>query len=352
MEKCSTRILAASLCFAFVILISYTKVSENLQQSQRMLTNFTLGNKGTETLTRQGNDIRHFDAKKCPPGSIIWNASYMAPIHSDCPTLFIVGTPKGGTTSMLEFVSMHSDFEGAELRTGKFGGKGELNFFRRRGMTWDQYKKHFPTGVITGESSTWYMSECEVPKRIFQFCGKKAKVVMLLRNPVHRIISHYVMEKMWGQHKSFSIEDYVSLHLNKYIATATQPQFHIRNVTNEWDKQRCMPRNTNLINFGLYYPQIMNWLCNFPAENIMIIQSEEFYQYPSRVVTQVLHFIGLSSLSEEDYAAISSTVYNKGNYDKYGVRMSDKQLKQLHNLYRPFNAALFELLYWNSVDWS
>ena len=156
-----------------MILISY---SENLQQSQRTLTNFTLGNKGTETLTRLGNDIRHFDAKKCPPGSIIWNASYMAPIHSDCPTLFIVGTPKGGTTSMLEFVSMHPDIEGAELRTGKFGGKGELNFFRRRGMTWDQYKKHFPTGVITGESSTWYSQSVKFLRGSFSSVVGKLKL--------------------------------------------------------------------------------------------------------------------------------------------------------------------------------
>ena len=30
---------------------------------------------------------------------------------------------------MLEYVSMYPDFEGAKLRTDKFGGKDELNFF-------------------------------------------------------------------------------------------------------------------------------------------------------------------------------------------------------------------------------
>ena len=94
-----------------------------------------MATRSTETLTRVGSDIRHFDVNKCPPGSIIWNTSYMVSIHSDCPTLFIVGTPKGGTTSMLEYVSMYPDFEGAKLRTDKFGGKGELNFFRKRSMT-------------------------------------------------------------------------------------------------------------------------------------------------------------------------------------------------------------------------
>ena len=42
---------------------------------------------------------------------------------------------------------------------------------------------------------------------------------------------------------------------------------------------------------------------------------------------------------------MSSTAYNKGNYDKYGTKMSDKQLKKLHDLYRPFSAELFELLH-------
>ena len=78
---------------------------------------------------------------------------------------------------------------------------------------------------------------------------------------------------------------------------------------------------------GLYYPQVMNWLCNFPAENIMIIQSEEFSFKSCN--TGVIHFIGLNSLPEENYNAMSSTAYNKGNYDKYGAKMSDKQLKKL-----------------------
>ena len=46
----------------------------------------------------------------CMHGSIIWN--YMVLIHSDSPALFIAGTPRGGCTSMLEYVS---DFEGANF---------------------------------------------------------------------------------------------------------------------------------------------------------------------------------------------------------------------------------------------
>ena len=70
------------------------------------------------------------------------------------------------------------------------------------------------------------------------------------------------------------------------------------------------------------------------------------------ILQEVLHFIGLNSLPEEKNTAVNTTVYNKGRYDKFDTRMSDKRLKQLHNLYKPFNKALIELLYWEDVDWS
>jgi len=49
-------------------------------------------------------------------------------------------------------VSMHPGFEGAELRKKGFA-RGEIFYFTRHDMTWYQYKKHFPTGVVTGEST-------------------------------------------------------------------------------------------------------------------------------------------------------------------------------------------------------
>ena len=83
----------------------------------------------------------------------------------------------------------------------------------------------------------------------------------------------------------------------------------------------------------------------------MIIQSEEFYNNPTTVVSQVLHFINLTSLSEENIT-IGTAIYNKGNYKKFNTSISDKLLKELHTLYQPFNEALFELLSWNNIDWN
>ena len=339
-------ILFISLCSAFIVVFTVNK--QDFWKSVDVPPPAIV----TAKLTRLGSDLEKFSREKCPPNSIIENITYMVPMHSDCPTLFVVGAPKGGTTSMLEFVSMHPGFEGAALRKKGFA-KGEIFYFTRHDMTWYQYKKHFPTGVVTGESTAWYLSTCEVPKRMFESCGRKAKVVMLLRNPVHRIVSHYVMNRMANKSMNISIDEFVSSELKRYNVKAIQPQMRIKNVPGDWSKQRCMPQleNTNVIYFGLYYVQLMNWLCNFPAENIMIMQSEEFYHYPTTVVSQVLQFIQLTSLSKENIT-ISTAVYNKGNYDKFDTRISDKLLKELRNLYQPFNEALFELLSWENVDWN
>ena len=350
----SARILGASLCsICIVILITNRKVFRKLtvefsQPVQPKFANLPKGTnerrlKGmTETLTRLGSELKHFNPKKCPPGSMIWNATSMVPKYSNCPTLIVAGTPKGGTTSMFRYVSMHPDFVGANLHTR------ELGYFLRRDLPWDQYIKYFPIGVVAGEHLAEYLSVCAVPGKIFQYCGRKTKVVMLFRNPVDRFISFYLYKRMRNKRIQVSIDNHLNSQLNNYNVAATQLQLCIKNTTN---KQCCMPRGTNDIYDGLYYLQLMNWLCNFPAENIMIINSEEFYEFPFRVVTKVLHFIGLSSLSADNYTAISSTVYNKGRYDKFDTRLSDKLNTQLHNLYHPFNEELFELLHWKNVDW-
>ena len=349
------RTLAASLCsVSIIILVTNRKVFTNLTvelrqpAAQPKTDNLPSNTDGerlqdmTKSLTRLGSELKHFDAKKCPSGSIIWNVTNMVPKYSNCPALIVVGTPKGGTTSMIQYISMHPDFVGANLHTK------EVGYFMRCDLTWDQYIKHFPVGVVAGEQVAEYMSVCTVPRQIIQHCGRKSKVVMLFRNPVHRIISFYFFKRMRNRRVQISIDHHINSQLNKYNPAATQLQSCITNTT---QKQCCMPKGTNDIYDGLYYLQLLNWLCNFPAENIMIINSEEFYQNPPRAVTQVLHFIGLTPLSAENYTAISSTVYNKGHYDIFNTTLSNELNKQLQNLYRPFNEALFELLDWKNIDW-
>ena len=176
---------------------------------------------------------------------------------------------------MFQYISMHPDFVGANLHTKEAG------YFMRRDLTWDQYIKHFPVGVVAGEQIPQYMSVCTIPRKIFQYCSRKTKVVMLFRNLIDRFISFYLYKRMINKRIQISMDNHVKSQLNKYNAAATQLQLCITNTTHE---QCCMPRGTNDIYDGLYYLHLLNWLCNFPAENIMIINIEEFYQYPPTAI--------------------------------------------------------------------
>ena len=107
----------------------------------------------------------------------------------------------------------------------------------------------------------------------------------------------------------------------------------------------------NLLYEGLYSVFLANWLCVWPAENILIINSEEFFKAPGKIVNQVLLFLGLDKLSDETLSAVTSTVYNKGIQSK-NISMNSRNRMLIQNLYEPFNKNLLDLLQWSSVDWN
>ena len=63
------------------------------------------------TMAKLGTDQEFDITSQCPKGSYMRNRNrYSLPQHTDCPTLFIVGARKGGTTSLYQYVSKHPNF--------------------------------------------------------------------------------------------------------------------------------------------------------------------------------------------------------------------------------------------------
>ena len=320
----------------------------------------------TETLTRLGSDMK-FDLRSCPNGSIMTNSTLAnyPPLHNDCPTLFIVGARKAGSTSLIHYLSKHPGFEGARLDRGPQAG--ETSYFHKRfeTKTWEEYLEYFPSGdgVMTGESSVGNLVHCLVPQRIHQYCGRQAKIVILLRDPVDRFVSNFRMRARIGGYGLGKLRQPIS----KFIEHELDAFFHATNrkgstlpkqpevLHHVFKSLRCkfLPAR-NMFYEGVYYVHVMNWLCNFPAENIMIVNSEEFFQRRSAILKQVFQFLGLRPLAEESYKVITADVYNQGNYDNVPPRqrLTEEYRRKLRTAYEPFNKALFELLDWSDVEWT
>ena len=320
----------------------------------------------TETLTRFGSDLK-FDQQSCPTDSIMTNSTLAnsSPLHDDCPTLFIVGARKGGSTSLLKYISQHPEFKGALLDRGLHSG--ETMFFRKKfkNLAWEEYMSWFPTEsgrrLMTGESSVAYLVDCLVPRRIFEYCGRQAKIVMLLRNPVDRFISNFQMRvRVRRIGKDRHLAEFIQHGLDVFLygtnrkGSATTKQY----LHHGWSSFRCkFPSAKNMIYEGIYYIHLMNWLCNFPAENIMIINSEEFFQNTHRILKQVFQFLGLRSLpDDETYKMSVAKVYNHGRYADVPPhqQLTKENRNKLRMVYKPFNEALFEMLNWTrgDIEWT
>ena len=116
------------------------------------------------------------------------------------PNLIVIGTQKGETSSLHYYLSLHPQI--------CMSREKELNFFIserdwsnwKRGVEW--YKKKFiGKAQIYGESSpnyTNYPRYDQVPKRMHSIVPE-AKLVYILRDPIKRIISHYMHKYSKGK---------------------------------------------------------------------------------------------------------------------------------------------------------
>jgi len=118
------------------------------------------------------------------------------------PNLLIIGAQKCGTTWLHNRLSQHPDI--------LMSAEKELNFFARveKTKTIDEYSSNFEAGrerLYRGESTPAYfwtydklskyceinpaISNTRIPESVVETLGKDVKLIVILRNPVHRAVS-------------------------------------------------------------------------------------------------------------------------------------------------------------------
>ena len=102
--------------------------------------------------------------------------------------------------------------------------------------------------------------------------------------------------------------------------------------------------------YYVYYVHLHNWLCSYPRNKIMIINSEQFFASPQVVINEVLQFLSLNPMNLNDTTTV---VHNKGVYSSVARHKLDSYEKnKLSKLYQPLNQALINLLGWNELQWA
>ena len=254
------------------------------------------------------------------------------------PDFLIIGTQRGGTTSLYNYLMDRPGVGPASVK--------ELHFFDKKfhkGLPW--YRAHFPTKLqktlfqyahnqvfVTGEASAYYLFHPHAPKRVAQTLPH-VKLIALLRNPIDRAYSQYNFEVELGR-ETLSFEDALEREEERIAKEKEKILADERYVSFDHSRFSYLAR-------GIYVDQLRAWLDFFPREQFLLLKSEDFYTDPAATLVQVSEFLNLPELEpyerERQYKQYN---YNNTPYSK----MDSTTRKWLVEYFRPHNLRLYEFL--------
>ena len=195
----------------------------------------------------------------------------------------IVGGQKCGTTALAHFLSQHPEIGMASPK--------EVHLFDAPNYSpeWapEQVDKRYGSNVahcrgatIMGEATPSYMFVPEIARDLQRY-NPDLRLIVLLRDPVERAISHYYMETGRGRERR-----------PLWLALLREP-FRLRRCRNRRvrgsETQRCSYRTR-----GLYSLQLRNLYRYFEREQVLIVRSRELSERHNEVLGRVFAFLGVS----------------------------------------------------------
>jgi len=208
------------------------------------------------------------------------------------PDAIIVGAAKAGTTSLFNYLTEHPNIFSPRTKEPWFfsfknnpqsfiiphsGKKNPQEIISNEQKYFDLYS-NTSKYVIDGSTSYLYTSETTI-KNIKETYGDKfdeIKIVIVLRNPIQRAWSHYMMHIRDNKTKLSFRESISKNIIQKRLAM---------NGTIGYD----------YIGFGMYYRQVKLFLETF--SNVKIVLYDDFLNDSSSVLEQLLQFFELDHYS-------------------------------------------------------
>jgi hypothetical protein len=249
------------------------------------------------------------------------------------PDVLIIGAKRAGTTSMFRYLMEHPAFSAPML------GKGVhyYDWYFDKGFDW--YQGHFPTRLygeyvrrrtgtrlVVGEGSPYYLFHPHAPHRIAESLPN-AKLIVMLRDPVARAYSHHQYEVAWG-HEDLPFEEAIEREPERL-------EGEFQRLLDEPLYNSFPHLHHSYLARGRYEEQLRVWLSLFPREQMLILESEKFYEDPQQVFDQALAFVGLPA-----FTLTSREQHNACRYPD----LDDDVRRRLEEYYAEPNERLSELL--------
>lgn len=208
-----------------------------------------------------------------------FGARYATASMRSLPDFVIIGTQRGGTTSLYTWLTSHPDVAPALAK--------EPHFFDARydkGLRW--YRSFFPLrrkGRVTGEASPGYLFHPTAAARAARDLPPHTKFIALLREPTQRAISQYWLWQKFGGWEDESLERAFELEEERLA-----PYQHV--IDGGALSQAHIAHGYQVR--GDYAPQLQRWFDAVGRDRVLVMASETLFSEPS-ASEEVLAYLGL-----------------------------------------------------------
>ena len=205
------------------------------------------------------------------------------------PNLIIIGAAKCGTTSLHRYLGQHPEVlmaapEGTDLKSMRFFWDEDW----RSRLAW--YEAHFDSDLpVRGEATpayTAYSFHPGVPERMHELIPD-AKLIYLVRDPIERILSHWVQRRA----------DEDATPFERYMERYERPDNPIV----------CPSR---------YWTQIQQYLPFYDPGQILVVDQHDLRTQRRDTLRRVFRFIGV----DESFESPEFDTERNTRADKFGPR--------------------------------
>ena len=205
---------------------------------------------------------------------------------------FCIGAAKAGTTWLYQQLSQHPGVARARAKEINYFNPQHPEYPDRPNPDFEQpiawYHAHFEAcdpALLWADYATAYLRYPASATRIKRY-QPDAKLIVLLRDPVDRALSHHRFLYQWG-------------------------------LVEEEDFRAAAKKHENILQSGLYGAQLSAWMQHFPAEQFLLPDYARISTDPAALLQEVHDFLGLP-------AFIPDRLHERPNASK-GIRS-----KRLH----------------------
>lgn len=203
--------------------------------------------------------------------------------------LFVVGTAKSGTTSLYNYLFQHPDIFLPNVK--------EIHYYsnaiskRKRDFIIPKENKQYHTKVIKDRKNyealfkkakdEIYLADCSPSYFYDSNAATKiykdfpdAKIIVILREPMDRAYSQFLMERRIG------------IESQESFLEALRSDF-------ENGKHRIWGEDHLYVDHGFYFTQLQYYKRYFEENQILCVSFQDFIKYPHKTLEQILMFLNL-----------------------------------------------------------